>query len=129
LELRVIRGRNELNVDSRGTFMPQFGRSFSFVAASSRTSGLEPARSMSAIGISTTTEYNMSGMRHRVAMEQALQATFERLKKWVVAWEHRLDCWPTFKGTLAAHEWMIYPFFMLLVVIFLLLLPRACRYP
>jgi hypothetical protein len=27
------------------------------------------------------------------------------------------------------HEWAIYPSFAVLVVIFLLLLPRACRYP
>jgi hypothetical protein len=81
---------------------------------------------------STVANYNICGVaKTRVAphWRQAVQATFDRLKKWLVTWEHRLDFWPTFKGTLAAHEWTIYPFFMLLVVIFLLLLPRACRYP
>ena len=58
-----------------------------------------------------------------------LQATLERLRLWLLAWEQRVDFWPTFKGTLTAHEWTIYPFFLLLVVIFFLLLPRACRYP
>jgi hypothetical protein len=65
----------------------------------------------------------------RLPRRQGLQATFGRLKQWLVTWEHRLDFWPTFKGALAAHEWVIYPFFLLLVVIFFLLLPRACRYP
>ena len=37
--------------------------------------------------------------------------------------------WPTFKVALAAHEWVIYLFFLLLVLIFFLLLPRACRCP
>jgi hypothetical protein len=66
--------------------------------------------------------------RYSPNWRHGLQATFVRLKKWVVTWEHRLDFWPTLKGTLAAHEWAIYPLFLLLVVIFFLLLPRACRY-
>jgi hypothetical protein len=60
---------------------------------------------------------------------QRMQASFGRLKHWLITWEHRLDFWPAFKGALAAHEWAIWPFFLLLVVIFFLLLPRACRYP
>jgi hypothetical protein len=60
---------------------------------------------------------------------QRLQASLGRLKQWFITWEHRLDFWPAFKGALAAHEWVIWPFFLLLVVIFFLLLPRACRYP
>jgi hypothetical protein len=55
--------------------------------------------------------------------------TPQDLKQWFITWEHRLDFWPAFKGALAAHEWAIWPFFLLLVVIFFLLLPRACRYP
>ena len=65
----------------------------------------------------------------RLPRRQGLQATFGRLKQWLVNWEHRLNFWPIFKGALAAHEWVIYPFFLLLVVMFFLLLPRACRYP
>ena len=60
---------------------------------------------------------------------QRMQASFGRLKHWLITWEHRLDFWPAFKGALAAHEWAIWPVFLLLVVIFFLLLPRACRYP
>jgi hypothetical protein len=60
---------------------------------------------------------------------QRLQASFVRLKQWFIAWEHRLDFWPAFKGALAAHEWTIWPLFLLMLVIFFLLLPRACRYP
>jgi hypothetical protein len=32
-------------------------------------------------------------------------------------------------GALAKNEWTLYPFFGLLILIFFLLLPRACRYP
>jgi hypothetical protein len=41
----------------------------------------------------------------------------------------RLQIWPKFKMALAKREWVIYPFFALLVVIFFLLLPRGCRHP
>jgi len=51
-------------------------------------------------------------------VRERLQATLERLRLWLLTWEQRLDFWPTFKGTLAVHEWTIYPFFLLLVVIF-----------
>jgi hypothetical protein len=54
---------------------------------------------------------------------------FERLKTWLVSFGRTLDWWPKFKLTLAENEWVIYPFFALLVVVFLLLLPRAFRYP
>ncbi len=54
----------------------------------------------------------------RLSGRQGLQATFGRLKKWLVSWGPRLDFWPTFKGALAAHEWVIYLFFLLLVLIF-----------
>jgi len=60
---------------------------------------------------------------------QKLQASLGRLKQWLITWEHRLDCWPAFKGLLAAHEWTLWPLFLIMVVIFFLLLPRACRYP
>jgi hypothetical protein len=62
-------------------------------------------------------------------MEAGIASYIGRSKKWLVTWEHRLDFWPTFKGTFAAHEWAIYPLFLLLVAIFFLLLPRACRHP
>jgi hypothetical protein len=52
-----------------------------------------------------------------------------RLKNWLVSCETKLDFWPQFKLGLAEHEWVIYPFFVLLVVIFFLLLPRAARFP
>lgn len=58
-----------------------------------------------------------------------LHITFERLKNWLVSCETKLDFWPKFKLALAEHEWVIYPFFVLLVVIFFLLLPRAARFP
>ena len=58
-----------------------------------------------------------------------LRITFERLKNWLASCEARLDFWPRFKLILAEHEWVIYPFFVLLVVIFFLLLPRAARFP
>jgi hypothetical protein len=71
-----------------------------------------------------------SDLERRVRkVRERRQATLERLRPWLLIWEQRLDFWPTFKGTLAAYEWTIYPFFLLLVVIFFLLLPRACRYP
>lgn len=53
----------------------------------------------------------------------------DRMKAAWGTWKRRLDFWPAFTTALAAHEWTIYPFFILLVIIFLLLLPRACRYP
>jgi hypothetical protein len=37
--------------------------------------------------------------------------------------------WPKFMAALEKREWAIYPFFALLVIVFLLQLPRACRYP
>jgi hypothetical protein len=37
--------------------------------------------------------------------------------------------WPKFTAALAKREWVIYPFFAFLVLVFLLLLPRACQYP
>jgi len=49
-----------------------------------------------------------------------MQASFGRLKQWLIAWEHRLDFRPAFKGTLATHEWAIWPFFLLLSSHFLL---------
>jgi hypothetical protein len=52
-----------------------------------------------------------------------------RLRNWLVFQGRKLDFWPKFKLALAKHEWIIYPFLALLVVVFLLLLPRACRYP
>jgi len=58
-----------------------------------------------------------------------LQITLGRLKNWLISWERKVDFLPKFKLLLAKHEWVIYPFFLLLIVIFLLLLPRACRYP
>ena len=58
-----------------------------------------------------------------------MQITFGRFKTWLVSSGHKLDFWPKFKLALAEHEWVIYPFFVLLVVVFLLLLPRAFRYP
>jgi hypothetical protein len=58
-----------------------------------------------------------------------LRVTFERLKNWLVSCETKLDFWPEFKLALAKHEWVIYPFFALLVIIFFLLLPRAARFP
>ena len=58
-----------------------------------------------------------------------LHITFERLKNWLVSCETKLDFWPEFKLALAKHEWVIYPFFVLLVIIFFLLLPRAARFP
>jgi hypothetical protein len=51
------------------------------------------------------------------------------LRNWLVFQSRKLDFWPKFKLALAKHEWIIYPFLALLVVVFLLLLPRACRYP
>jgi hypothetical protein len=53
----------------------------------------------------------------------------ERLKNWLVSCETKVDFWPEFKLALAKHEWVIYPFFVLLVIIFFLLLPRAARFP
>jgi len=58
-----------------------------------------------------------------------LQVSFGGWKPRLITLKQRLDFWPAFKGALAAHEWAIWPFFLLLVIIFFLLLPRACRYP
>ena len=58
-----------------------------------------------------------------------LHITFERLKNWLISCETKLDFWPEFKLALAKHEWVIYPFFVLLVIIFFLLLPRVARFP
>ena len=44
-------------------------------------------------------------------------------------WKSKLDFRPRFTAALAKREWIIYPFFAFLVLVFLLLLPRACRYP
>jgi hypothetical protein len=54
---------------------------------------------------------------------------FERLGDWLVSCEKKLDLLPKLKLALAKHEGVIYPFFVLLVVIFFLLLPRASRFP
>jgi hypothetical protein len=54
---------------------------------------------------------------------------FGELKNWLVLWEQRLDFRPKLSAALAKHEWALYPFFALLIVIFFLLLRRACRYP
>jgi hypothetical protein len=58
-----------------------------------------------------------------------LQITVQRWKNWLDSWHIQQQIWPKFKLALAKHEWVIYPFFTLLVVIFLLLLPRGCNYP
>ena len=58
-----------------------------------------------------------------------LQFTFGRLKNLTLSWGRKLDPWPKFKLAIAEHEWVIYPFFVLLVIIFFLLLPRAARFP
>jgi hypothetical protein len=58
-----------------------------------------------------------------------MQIGFRDLRNWWVAWERKIDFLPKFKLALVEHEWVVYPFFTLLVVIFLLLLPRGCRYP
>ena len=50
-------------------------------------------------------------------------ASYTWTLKEVVGHMGRLDFWPTFKGTFAAHEWAIYPLFLLLVAIFFLLPP------
>ncbi len=60
---------------------------------------------------------------------QNLNITFERVKDWLLSFEAKVDLWPKFKSKLAEHEWVVYPFFVLLVVIFFLLLPRAARFP
>jgi hypothetical protein len=62
-------------------------------------------------------------------MSRLRQISFGRFTRWLLKWEHRLDPWPQFKGALAAHEWVIYPFFLILIALFFMLLPRACRYP
>ena len=36
-----------------------------------------------------------------------MQASFGRLKHWLITWEHRLDFWPAFKGALAARNRLI----------------------
>jgi hypothetical protein len=58
-----------------------------------------------------------------------LHITFERVKDWLLSCEAKVDLWPKLKSKFAEHEWVIYPFFVLLVVIFFLLLPRAARFP
>lgn len=58
-----------------------------------------------------------------------MQTTFGRWKNRLASWQPKVQIWPKFKLALAKHEWVIYPFFALLVVIFLLLLPRGCSHP
>ena len=50
-----------------------------------------------------------------------MQVSFGGWKPWLITWKRRLDFWPAFKGALAAHEWAIWPFFLLLVIVFFLL--------
>jgi hypothetical protein len=64
-----------------------------------------------------------------LAVGSEMRVTFERVMNWLAACETKRDPWPKFKLVLDEHEWVIYPFFALLVVVFLLLLPRAARFP
>lgn len=55
---------------------------------------------------------------------------FGRRKNWLAYSKQNLALvLPRFAIILAKHEWIVYPFFVVLLVIFFLLLPRACRYP
>jgi hypothetical protein len=58
-----------------------------------------------------------------------LQITFGRWRNWQASSQPKLQIWPKFKLALAKREWVIYPFFALLVVIFFWLLPRGCDHP
>ena len=58
-----------------------------------------------------------------------LQVMFGPGKNCLACWRPKLQVWPKFKLALAKDEWVIYPFFALLIVIFFLLLPGAYDYP
>jgi len=60
---------------------------------------------------------------------QILQTTFRRWKTSLAYSKRNLSLvWPKFTIALNKHEWVIYPSFGVLLVIFFLLLPRGCRY-
>jgi hypothetical protein len=54
---------------------------------------------------------------------------FGQLKNRLVSWEERLDFRPKLSAAVGKHEWALYPFFALLIVIFFLIIASCLSLP